>query len=98
MDRETSYAVPQDVLVAHLEGEAVLLSMDSKRYYRLNEAAASIWRAVEQRKELRGIIQRLCDEFEVSEAEAGREAERVVTDLLGRGLLAIAPVGKPAGH
>jgi hypothetical protein len=98
MDKETSYAVPQEVLAAHLEGEAVLLNMDTKRYYRLNDTAASIWRALEQRERLPGIVGRLCEEFEISHEQAGRETERVVTDLLERGLLSQDLRGQPAGH
>ena len=84
---EISYQVPADVLVAHLQGEAVLLNMDTKRYYRLNETAASIWRALERNERLPGIVNLLCHDFEVSRDEATRETKRVVTDFVRCGLL-----------
>ena len=40
----SAFEVPPDVLVAHLQGEAVILHMDTKRYYRLNDTAACIWK------------------------------------------------------
>lgn len=54
-----------DVLTAHLEGEAVLLDMETKRYYRLNDTAAAIWRGLEKgltRTELR---ESLLQEYEI---------------------------------
>ena len=83
----SAYAVPREVLVAHLQGEAVLLHMDSKRYYRLNETAASVWKALEREQALPEIVASLCDEFEVAPDAAQRETERIVADLLERGLL-----------
>jgi hypothetical protein len=38
----TRYTVPEDVLSAHLEGEAVLLNVETKNYYRLNSTASRI--------------------------------------------------------
>ena len=37
-----------DVLVAHLAGEAVLLNLADKSYYRLNETAAAIWASLKR--------------------------------------------------
>jgi hypothetical protein len=87
MLQEKSYAIPPDVLVAHLRGEAVLLNMETKRYYRLNDTAASIWRALEAHERVPGIVNLLCQEFEVSQDEARRETDRVVKSLVDRGLL-----------
>ena len=87
MLRDIAYAVPGDVLVAHLQGEAVVLNMDDKRYYRLNDTAACIWKALERQERLTGIVASLCDEFDVSPEEAAWHAERLVADLLARGLL-----------
>ena len=40
------YTASPEVLAAHLEGEAVLLHMDTKDYFRLNDTAAWVWRLV----------------------------------------------------
>jgi hypothetical protein len=83
-----SYTVPKEVLVAHLQGEAVLLHMDTKRYYRLNDTAACIWKALERQESLSGIVDSLRENFDVPPDEAKREAERVLSDLLELELLA----------
>jgi hypothetical protein len=81
------FVVPPDVLVAHLQGEAVILHVETKRYYRLNDTAASIWKAIERHEGLSGIVASLCREFDVAPADAEREAKRVVDDLVEQGLL-----------
>ena len=46
MSETPTHRVPEDVLAAHLDGEAVLLHMDTKNYYRLNATAAHVFRTV----------------------------------------------------
>jgi hypothetical protein len=82
-----SHAIPQQVLVAHLEGEAVILHMDTRRYYRLNETAAHIWKGLERRETIDRITDSLCRQFTVEPATARREVEEMVRDLLRDGLL-----------
>ena len=48
MEAASRYAVPDEVLTAHLEGEAVLLHMDTKNYFRLNATAALLWKGLER--------------------------------------------------
>ena len=82
------YAVSKDVLTAHLEGEAVLLHLETKQYYRLNETAAAIWRGLEGGLDPADIVGRLVKDFEIDAATAEAEVERVLGDLRERGLLA----------
>ena len=91
----SSYTVSNDVLTAHLEDEAVLLHMDTKRYYRLNATAAAIWRGLEQGRTRADLLQELCHRFDVSEAQASPELDRVVLDLVDKGLL--KPAAKSVG-
>ena len=82
-----SQIIPEDVLAAHLEGEAVLLDLKTKSYYRLNATAARIWSGLEQALEPRRIVEALVDEFAVDAATAQAEMERVIADLRARGLV-----------
>ena len=79
--------VSPDVLTAHLEGEAVLLHLETKQYYRLNETGAAIWKALERGLDPPGIVAALTGEFDVTADVARAEVARVVTELLERGLL-----------
>ena len=82
-----AYLIPDQVLTAQLEGEAVLLDLQTKSYYRLNATAARIWKGVEDRLEPSQIVNVLMDEFAVARATAQAETERTLRDLQARGLL-----------
>ncbi len=90
-ERSTEHMVPDDVLAAHLDGEAVLLQMDTKRYYRLNATAAVVFRGLERGLASEAIVDDLCGRFEVERAEATREVGRLLDELAARGLTVPAP-------
>jgi len=68
------------VYAAQLAGEAVILHLDTKRYYRLNATGAEIWKGIEAGDDRDALIGRLVREFTVERDTAGREVDR----LLGR--------------
>jgi len=79
--------IPSDVLAAHLGDDAVLLDLKAKRYYRLNESAASAFKALEAGEGRDGAIARLLAEFDVSETEATRAVDVLLQELAARGLV-----------
>ena len=80
--------IPSEVLAAHLGDEAVLLDLNAKRYYRLNESAAVVFRALEEGEGRDGAIRRLTAAFDVSEPDAASAVDTVLADLAARGLVA----------
>jgi hypothetical protein len=84
---DMTYTIADDVLTAHLAGEAVLLDLKTKQYYQLNATAARVWQGLEQGLEPPRIVDKLMHEFAVDAATAQREMERVIADLRARGLL-----------
>ena len=83
-----TYVIPPQVLVAHLDGEAVVLHMDTKRYYRLNDTAARIWKGLERREGVSQIVASLCEQFTVPPETAQSQVEDMIRELLQSGLLA----------
>lgn len=81
-------ALSDDVMVSHLEGEAVALDLATKRYYRLNETAAVIWKGLEQGKCREKIVGELTERFEVDHDAAADAVEAHVAELTDLGLLA----------
>jgi hypothetical protein len=79
--------VSADVLTAHLPGEAVLLDMDTKNYYRLNATAAEIWRAMEKGMARQEILDDLLARYEVDEATAAAEVDALLAALQDRRLV-----------
>jgi PqqD family protein of HPr-rel-A system len=76
-----------DVLAAHLEGEAVLLHLGTKQYYRLNETGAAIWEALERGLDEADIVAELTRDFDVDADTATTEVHRTLAELRERGLL-----------
>ena len=86
----TSIRTSPDVLVAHLAGEAVLLNLSDKSYYRLNETAAFVWSKIEAGNDRNSILNSLLETYDVGPEEAERELTRVLDELTSRGLVATA--------
>jgi hypothetical protein len=84
------YTASPEVLAAHLEGEAVLLHMETKDYFRLNDTAAWIWKGVERGLDRAGLIASLLDRYEVTPEEAEAELDALLADLSRRGLITTA--------
>lgn len=84
----TKLGIPNpDVLVAHLAGEAVLLNLVDKRYYRLNESAAFIWKALELGESRDQILSSIINEFEIDRETASGQLDDAVLDLKEKGLI-----------
>jgi hypothetical protein len=90
MSDTPTHRVPEDVLAAHLDGEAVLLHMDTKNYYRLNATAAHVFRGLERGLGREALLDGLCAEFDVARETAAAELDRLLDELAERGLLAAA--------
>ncbi|MEO5566089.1 MAG: PqqD family protein [Luteimonas sp.] len=64
-----------DVLVQEVGGEAVLLDLDSERYFSLDPVGTRIWALIGEQNSLQSIADTLCEEYEA-------EPERIRSDLL----------------
>ena len=93
-DDARTHRVPEEVLAAHLEGEAVLLHMESKNYYRLNATAAAVYKGLERGLGRDALLDDLCAQFDVERETAAAELDRLLAELAERGL--VAPAGEGA--
>jgi hypothetical protein len=83
----TDYQIPEYVLAAYPGEEAVLLQMESKRYFRLSATAARAFRGLERGMSPEGIVADLCAEFAVTPEMARMELEHLLEALSVRGLV-----------
>lgn len=84
---EATYRIPDEVMVAELEGEAVLLHMETKRYYRLNETGAWILEGLRDGLDREGLVEHLVGEFRVAPEEAAEELDDFLERLVERELV-----------
>lgn len=80
-------SVDARVLAAHLRGEAVLLHLESKRYFRLNETGAVVWQGLERGLERDEMVRELTERFQVSEEEAREATDSLLRELLDEALV-----------
>ena len=69
-----------DVIVTELDGEAVLLNLETKLYFSLNATGVAIWKLLEEGLTLGQIGERLFQEYDVTP----EKAQQSVLDLVGQ--------------
>ena len=74
-------AIPE-ALVATLSDGAVLLNLQTKRYFSLNETGTRIWEMVQQTADEDAIVATLLREYEVEEPMARAEVRRILDELI----------------
>ena len=74
-----------------IEGEAVILSMDTKVLRGLNPVGSRIWELIDGRRGLEEIIQAIVQEFDVAQGEAAQDVRAFIQELLDRGLVTPLP-------
>ncbi|HEV2882077.1 MAG TPA: PqqD family protein [Pyrinomonadaceae bacterium] len=67
--------------------EGVLVDLNSKRYYTLNETAMIIWRGLEQKRTRAEIIKDITDAYDVTAEHAAQSLDKLVATLQARKLL-----------
>ena len=76
------YKAIAEALVATLSDGAVLLNLQTKRYYSLNETGTRIWEMVQQTADEEAIVVALLREYEVEEQMARAEVRRILDELI----------------
>ena len=67
--------------------EGVLVDLNAKRYYTLNETAMIIWRGLENKRTRDEIIREITDAYDVTPEHAARSLDKLVASLQARKLL-----------
>lgn len=76
-----------EALVATLADGAVLLNLQTKRYFSLNETGTRIWEMVQQTAGEDAIVEALLEEYEVDETTARSEVRRILDELIDAQLI-----------
>jgi hypothetical protein len=82
-----------------LDGEMIIMSATNSTLFTLNDVACCIWKYADGATTLQDIIEtRVCAEFDVEPSMAFADAEGLVAELAGHGVLLVAdhPIEPPA--
>lgn len=70
------------IVVTEFEGgESVLVDLNTKRYYQLNETATLIWRALSEGRSKTEIVSSLTSVYDVTDEDAEKSVEQVLEHL-----------------
>jgi hypothetical protein len=85
---ERKLVVNESVFYADLEGETVLLDLDSGVYFGLDEVGTVIWNALVAGCSRDEIVSRLLEEFDVESDRVRADVSALISSLEERGLVA----------
>ena len=83
-------SVPSDVLVQELQGESVLLNLNSGSYFGLDEVGTRMWQALTTTGSIEAAYEALRTEYDVEPELLRRDLEQWIEKLAGHGLLDIS--------
>jgi hypothetical protein len=86
---EFELGTPVDHVVGNQmdDGNGVLVDLNSKKYFQLNETAMLVWRGLEEGKSLAQIVAEMTRLYDVSADHATASVMRVIDELKARQLL-----------
>jgi len=82
--------VHASTLHRELQGEGVLLQLDTGEYYGLDDISQRMWALMVEHGDLSVVEARLLDEFEVEPDTLTRDLDRFVDELVARRLVDVA--------
>ncbi len=73
-----------------IEGEAVILSLDTKAFRGLNPVGSRMWELIDGRRSVDEIVEVIVREFDVTREQAAVDVQAFVRELLDKGLVTSA--------
>ena len=84
----SSLAVPgKDIVFTDFDGEGMIVDLNTKQYFKLNETAALIWRNLESAKPVDEIVAELQSRYEVTREQAAASVEKLLEKLAANKLV-----------
>jgi hypothetical protein len=84
---ERRLVVNESVVSAELEGEMVLLNLESGVYFGLDEVGTLIWKALEAGVSEESVVRQLVEEFDVESDRARSDVTTFLSTLEEHGLI-----------
>ena len=77
------------VFAQEVDGEMVLLDMNSENYFGLDEVGTSIWQAMQEKENLKEVFEVLLEQYEVEEDVLKKDLVAFVEKLKESGLVKV---------
>ena len=77
------------VFAQEVDGEMVLLDMESENYFGLDEVGTAIWQAMQEDGLLQNVLETLLEQYDVEEEVLKKDLSDFVEKLVESGLLEV---------
>lgn len=92
MDLNQKITFSSTVFAQEIDGEMVLLDMNSENYFGLDEVGTDIWQAMEEKKVIQDIYETLLEEYDVEEEVLKKDIVNFIEQLEASGLIEVKPL------
>lgn len=79
----------EEVLFRELDGEAVMLDLESERYFGLDEVGTRIWQLLDEHHEVETVVAQMLEEYDVEEERLRADMAALIAELLDAGLIRV---------
>jgi hypothetical protein len=81
--------VPANVLVRELDGESVLLNLNSECYFGLDEVGTRMWTLLTASESVQAAYEKLATEYDVDAEQLRQDLDSLIEKLVDQGLLEV---------
>jgi len=76
-----------DLLFNQIDGEVVMLSIENSEYYGMDKVGSRIWELLEQPMNFKELVNKLMEEYEVSEQQCSQDTLTFIKKLQDKNLI-----------
>src|SRR3990172_11961862 len=93
--RMVQVKIRSDAIFQQLEGEAVLLNMQTGTFFGLNPVGTRIWELLSQHGDLETVTAKFCEEYDVTEDQFLSHLSEFIDKLRRKGLVEASETSQP---
>jgi hypothetical protein len=86
----TRLVAPADIVSRDVQGETVLLNLQSGTYFGLNESGTFVWQRIKKGVDFKALLDSFESEYDVTAERAEKDLRALVGDLRQRELIQLA--------
>jgi hypothetical protein len=83
----STFRISEGVVFRELDGEAVLLNLDSGMYFGLDRIGTRVWQLVDQHGRIDPIVEALLEEYDATPAALRKDVADLLAALVDKGLI-----------
>jgi hypothetical protein len=83
--------VAPNTLYREIQGEAVLLHLDSGEYFGLDDVGTRVWQLIVEKGDLAAVEATMLEEFDVDPSRLSHDLQQMIKELVAKRLVEIEP-------